>query len=348
MKRHDWLKLWWLTCALGMTWVAGGVEADTNRMSSVGFRAWGGFGIGARFGTDQTFTPLAGVRWTPNGDAYNYNNGYVLTDSSGNAGGQTWYWGYDAPSQIDGNTILMSRSTLNSQSQLLPGNDSGMSFGGEVYYTRTLLVRGELRYGIEAGLSYVNVSLTDGANYTEDVTRVTDAYPYTPGTTPPLASAGYQGTFGGPGFLLGSSPSSTIQSVVAGGALVSGERKFAGNVFGLRFGPSVEFPVFECLQMSLSGGFALGFLDGSASWNETASVSGIPVATSTGAGNTIGLLYGGYLSGRLGYQFTPRWRAEAGVHYQNLGTYAHVFSGRTVEVDFSKSLFVTLGVGWNF
>src|SRR5256885_10986486 len=47
-----------------------------------------------------------------------FRSGYVLTDVSGNLGGQTWYWGYDdSASQISGNTILLNRSTVSGRSE---------------------------------------------------------------------------------------------------------------------------------------------------------------------------------------------------------------------------------------
>ena len=46
-------------------------------------------------------------RYTPDGDRYNYDNGYVLVDSTGNAMGYTRYWGYDSASQVSGNTIAL-------------------------------------------------------------------------------------------------------------------------------------------------------------------------------------------------------------------------------------------------
>jgi len=70
---------------------------------------------GAHAGANSAFAlPFANPRRTPNGDAYNYNNGYVLTDISGNAGNQTWYWGYDNSSQVNfaNNTIAFDRTVM--------------------------------------------------------------------------------------------------------------------------------------------------------------------------------------------------------------------------------------------
>ena len=90
---------------------------STNRVTlSLRF----GLNISGKFkgpsaGANSAFAlPYANHRQTPQGDAYNYNNGYVLTDISGNAGGQTWYWGYDNSSQVNlaNNTIAFDRINL--------------------------------------------------------------------------------------------------------------------------------------------------------------------------------------------------------------------------------------------
>src|SRR3954452_21283028 len=42
----------------------------------------------------------------------NYDNGYNRVDSSTNAGGLTWNWGYNSPHSVqDGNLVLQSDST---------------------------------------------------------------------------------------------------------------------------------------------------------------------------------------------------------------------------------------------
>ena len=41
-----------------------------------------------------------------------YDNGYNRVDISGNAGGQTWFWGYSSPHSVQGNSlVLQSDST---------------------------------------------------------------------------------------------------------------------------------------------------------------------------------------------------------------------------------------------
>src|SRR5262245_31733238 len=92
------------------------VSADEGGTNRISLSTRLGFDIKTRFESVPMSVP-ANLRSTPsqpgrpNGDAYNYDDGYVLVDTSENAGGLTWYWGYDNSSQISGDTILLSRSS---------------------------------------------------------------------------------------------------------------------------------------------------------------------------------------------------------------------------------------------
>src|SRR4051794_34975359 len=71
---------------------------DPNRIS-----------LGARFGMNfkADFHNNASVNPGPlaTGANHAYNDGYVLVDSSGNAGGMTWNWGYQNPGQVVGDSL---------------------------------------------------------------------------------------------------------------------------------------------------------------------------------------------------------------------------------------------------
>jgi len=292
-------------------------------------------------------------RTTPNGDAYNYDNGYVLTDSSGNFGGQTWYWGYDKSSQISGNTILMNRSTLGpgGASQAADGDSRASNVGGEIAFTRHLFRVHELSIGLEAAASYLNVSLDARSAFSTDVTRATDAYPFAAGTTPPETPPIYQGTFQGPGFVIGSSPSSSTSSTIPGGATISGRRSFDADIWGLRLGPQFQIPFFEGghqLNIFFSGGLAMGFLNGSSSFSEMATLDDGTVLTAFGKTHGTKLLYGGYASAGLMLELSNEWNVQLGMLYQNLGRYEQSFAGRSVELNLKESVFMTVGIGFQF
>ena len=323
-------------------------EFVTNRVT---FSARFGFNISARFkGNAGTLPTPVTTRTTARGDRYNYDDGYVLTDSSGNYGGQTWYWGYDnSASQIWGDNVLLSRSTPSGNFSS-DSFDSDPSYGFEITYNRYLGAKGRLRFGLEAAANYLNLSLDDSSTIAGSVRRVTDAYPFTPGTTPPAATPSnpYQGSHDGPGFVIGDAPVSSTTAVVPGGLTISGKREFDADIWGAHVGPYVDFPFADNFNVWVSAGVAIGWVNGDASWNETVRLPGVGGVSSSGKGSHDDFLWGGFAGANVSWDFYKQWSLVGGVQYQNLGDYEHNFGARKVEVDLSNSIFVTVGLSWRF
>ncbi len=289
-------------------------------------------------------------RRTAHGDAYNYDDGYVLTDISGNVGKQSWYWGYDSSSQVNSgaNTIAFDRNTAIG----LPGenvNNDSPYVGGELAYDYQIGIKENwhhLRYGLEAAVNFMPISFNSGGLYNATLSRLTDTYGYTPGTTPP--SAPYQGSYQGNGFLINSQPISSVTTLVPGATFLA-QQHFDANLWGFRLGPYIEYPFTEKLSLHLSGGLAVGLLDGEANWKESLVVPGVSGATTTtGGGSDTSLLWGYYIGLDAAYQINDRWGVEVGVQFQDLGTYDHNFGGRQLELDLSKSLFIQAGISYSF
>jgi hypothetical protein len=341
--------IWCLLAGAAVAAPAGGRAAEfvTNRVT---FSARLGFNISARFKGSAGNLPIsASTRTTPRGDLYNYDDGYVLADTSGNFGGQTWYWGYDnSASQISGDNILLSRSKAGGDFSS-PSFDSNPGLGAEVMYNRLLGAKGRFRYGLEAAANYLSLSLRDRSTFSGSAIRVTDAYPFTPGTTPPVGTPSdpYQGSFEGPGFVIGDTPVSSTTTVAPGGLTVAGKRRFDADIWGFRLGPYLDFPIGGKVNLWVSGGLAANWLNGDASWAETIRLFGRS-AGSSGSGSHNDLLWGGYAAGNVSWDLTHRWSVVGGVQYQHLGNYEHNFGGRKVEVDLSNSFFVTVGLSRTF
>jgi hypothetical protein len=341
-----------------IAWTAGAEEIVTNRLS---FSARLGFNASARFkgltvapvGTPSTSrrTPLQPGR--PDGDAYNYDNGYVLPDVAtveyGNNDGMTWYWGYDdSASQISDNTILLSRTTSTTGGGATGSFGDDPQLGCELTYNRFLGAWGDARYGLEVAANYLNLSMHASGTFAGSATRVTDAYPFTPGTTPPYATppdtvpGPYQGSYEGPGFVIGGTPVSS-STVIVPGATVTDKRRFDGDLWGFRLGPYLEIPLDDPVNLSLSAGLAVGLLNADASWSQTSGSSSF-----SGSGSDNEVLWGGYVSAVLTWYLSERWSLVGGAQFQSLGDYEHSFGGREVEVDLSNSWFVTLGLSCKF
>jgi hypothetical protein len=345
MKNQRFLK--WVGVVL-LTLAANFAGAhDTNQLNRFSLNARIGFNITARFKDLGRLSLVPNTRTTPGGDPRNYDDGYVLRDISDNFGGETWYWGYDNGSQVSGDSILMSRSTpLASSSSPFGVEESDPQLGAELAYNRELFRHGEQHYGLEVAANFMNINFDDRGSFLAGARRTTDAYPFHPGTTPPLAP--YQGTFGGPGFVLGDTPVSSVTRLVANGATVSGQRELDANIWGFRLGPYADFPVGTNWNFSLSAGVAVGLVDTSAKWNENVFINGNLAARSRGQGDDLGLLWGGYVSGKVSYRLSDHWRVEGGAQFQALGKYDERIGGRRVEVDLGKAIFVTAGLSYSF
>ena len=321
----------------------GAQEYVTNRLT---FSGRFGVGMSARFKSIKT-PILQSQRTTPDGSKYNYDDGYVLSDVSKNAGGKTWNWGYDNSSaQVSGNNVLLSRDTAT-----IPGTtiDDDPSYGGEIVFTRMLERIGHFNLGFEVAANYLNLSLSDSSPHEASLAHTTDAYPFTPGTTPPTATPGapYQGSFQGPGFVIGDRPVSSTSTPIPGGATTTGNREFDANVWGFRLGPVVELPVGQKLKLSISGGVVGALIDADVSWNEHV-VSGTSSANLRGSGSDLDMLWGYYIAGNIAYELDERWSIVASAQYQSLNNYSHSFGGRLVEGDFNSAWFFTIGVGLKF
>ena len=340
------LHIRWLVAAAVIILAPAGVLADelvTNR-----FTFSGRFGLNIRAKFQDVGSALPVPRKTLDRDNYNYDDGYVLTDRSGNYLGQTTYWGYDDSSrQIAGNTIVLSRSVATVNSPVASA-DADPGYGAELAYDRQLGVKGNVRYGLEGAANFLDISLRNSSTFASSLRRTTDAFPFTPGTTPPLATPAnpFQGRFDGRDFVIGATNVSSSTSVVPG-PTVTTTRRLDSNLWGFRLGPYLEFPIGESLCVWVSGGLALGLLDSSVSWRETTALSGGP-AVNSGSGHDNELLLGGYVGANVSWRFSEHWSAVGGAQYQNLGTYNHTFGSQRVQLDLSNSVFLMLGLGYSF
>ncbi|HEX7654591.1 MAG TPA: hypothetical protein VF607_13870, partial [Verrucomicrobiae bacterium] len=311
----------------------------------------GGFkGGGSTFAPNA---PLGQNRRTPDGDRYNYDDGYVLADVSGSRDGYTWYWGYDNANQVGAsgaNSIDMHRTDIAGLPRNGAGDDDG-KFGFEVAYDRQLYKDDwrHLYYGLELAFNWMPISFGGATQYHLALNQVTDTYGYTAGTTPPMAGLPYQGSYGGPGFVLNYPAQSTASSLGSASLLV--QQSFDANLWGFRLGPYIEYMPSEKFCLHLSGGLAVGLLEAQASWQETLTMPGggpNSVTSLRGGGDDVAVLGGFYVGLDAQYKFDKDWSVEGGVQFQDIGTYNHNFGGRVVELNLSRSIFLHAGISYSF
>jgi hypothetical protein len=339
-----------------------GLQRDQDNPGHVTIRLRLGLNIKGKFkglGSGFSMGSAAGnSRTTPHGDPYNYDNGYVLPDYAHVVGGShdqySWYWGYDQASQVNaaGNTISFNRTTSSSPGDTGSQNESPY-IGVEVVYDYELGEKVDwhhLRYGIEGAVNYMPIDFESGGSYSVSGSRTTDTYAYAPGTTPPgfnnPGELPYQGSFQGPGFVINGTPTRS-STVSLGSGTILAQQHFDANLWGFRVGPYIEYPFTKKFNLHLTGGLAMGLLDGEASWKETLTLGAFST-TQSGGGHDLNVLFGYYIGLDANYQLNDRWGMDAGVQFQDLGTYDHNFGGRTVELDLSRSIFVHAGISYSF
>ncbi len=288
----------------------------------------------------------------------NYDNGsYNRVDSSGNAGGMTWYWGYENPNQLQGNAIVMESSS-SPNNGVSKNRQDDPQHGFEITYDRQLYRYESLRFGAEAGLGYTTISVGDSRTVTTTVNRITDTFSIPEGVIVPVAP--YHGTYEGPGALLSSSldPGDRTRTILSHDAIITGRRDLDADVFTLRIGPYLEFPIWKRLSFGLSGGLTLAVGDTHFSYRETVTIAdtGRVGPARSSSGSQTDFLVGGYVGGNLSYALTSELSIFAGAQYQAAGRSINdtrlrngdPFTKKQSILDLGESLIVSVGASYSF
>ena len=274
------------------------------------------------------------------GDAdHTYNDGYVLVDSRGDAGHSTWNWGYQNASQVNSVNDTMQFHAIQSSSPFsATGNPQ---YGAELVYQRVIGSLPVLSgcWGLETGFGFTELDLRNNGSGTVSVT--TDAYSLN-GVSPP--SAGYNGTFSGPGTLLGDTPARTL--AVPG--TVTSHQELSGQLFSIRLGPFAEWNFTPQLALDASVGLTVAPTMVNYNFSETVALSGGGTFAMSGDSTKIKLLYGPYVGGMLRYNFNKNWGVYVGVQFQNLTDLDQSVGGSTARLDPGFTVYGTAGASWSF
>jgi len=309
---------------------------DRNRLS-VGARF--SFGVTARVSNVSPAPPAAP----------DYHNGFVRPDVSGNAGGQTWYWGYASDAQISGDTLNLSTAVGSPSDGTQAEADGDFQGGFEVIYGRELgrLALGKRRapWGVEVGVTSLNTLLKTSDAYSGDVAVATDRYSLG-GIVPPRAP--YTGTFEGPGPLIASTPfdhefgSATATSQV--------RTQIETLLVGLKAGPFLEIPITPRFQFNISAGGALLVAISDFSFNESVTVTGLPDAalSQSGEDSDTQFVPGAYAQASFSYNLSDFLGVYLGGQYQYVSDVTFGTGGKEATVDFSSAFELVFGLRTTF
>lgn len=338
-------------CAAAVS-LAQGQETAKDRFF-VNYRA--GFNINASFNAPTLVLmappPLEGSGATDNPVAREYGDGFVRVDSTVNAGGCTWYWGYNNDSQVqgvgsEGGGTLLMHSTVSAASPGGLEQTDDPQHGAEIMYQHELARNERWRVGVELAFNYTWLDIRASRSAPPMLTRIVDAYALE-GITPPLAP--YAGTLDGPGPLISDRFTRSTETGTAEGWDIASSRKLDGELYGLRLGPYFEFPLTESVALSLSAGLAAGYIDTEFSYRDTlADGEGGVLASDEGSGSKHGFLAGAYAGAMFTVAVSERVGLFAAAQWQYLNSWKVSAGEHDVKLDFSKSLFVSVGVSFVF
>jgi hypothetical protein len=298
------------------------------------------FSFGPRFGLnykgDFHNNPVNPGPATGGADHF-YNDGYVRLDSSGDAGGLTSNWGYQNASQVVGNTMQFHAI----QSSGAASTTDNPQYGGELVYQRVL---GFLSpdssscWGLEMGFGYTDIDLRQNQSGTVPVT--TDTYQLN-GVNPP--GPGYNGSFNGPGALLGDTPTRGTSF-----ASLATRDKLSGSLFSFRLGPFIEWHFTHKLSVSGSVGLTLAPTRLDYDFSETTALAGGGTLVASGHSSQTKLLYGPFVGAAIHYDFTRNWDIYVGAQFQNLTDMEQSVAGRSARFDPGATVNLTAGARWSF
>jgi hypothetical protein len=282
-----------------------------------------------------------------------YDNGYNRVDSSGNAGGLTWNWGYEHPTSVQGAGLSLQSSSAPANAAAEDCSDDPQH-GFEIAYSRELYRRGKWRAGAELAFGYTSLTAYDSRTLNTRVDRITDTFALGE-VVPPLAP--YHGTFEGPGPLISSSPD-RVRSIIPRDSIVTGSRALEADIFMFRLGPYVEIPLSDKFSVFLNGGLALGFGDINFSYHETVTIAdaGLVAPARRSAGSQTEFLIGGYAGASVSYALSREFSLFAGAIFQAAGESdtatrqvgGQPFTRKESVLNLNESIIVSIGASYSF
>lgn len=320
-----------------------------ENLNRVSFGPRAAFNIKAEFSNNPApFTPNPATNAGPatGGVDHTYDDGYVLVDSSSPPDGLTWNWGYTDADQVVGDTMEFHASQANvayTPSSRTVEDDP--QYGGELTYQRLMGTVGQSGlWGWEAAFSFTDLDFDQRSNGAGATTTTTDSFALN-GIVPPSVDplAPYNGTFAGPGPLLGDTPTRTITS-----STMSSEESLSGESFAFRLGPFLEWDVGERASVSLSAGLTLAPTSMDYTFTETTQDALGGTSTTSGNASTTKLLYGGYVSSRVNYDIDESWALFVGAQFQSMNSMELSAGTREARLDQGTTLYATAGLSFRF
>lgn len=340
-KNHRrWLKFWTGSLA-GAVLAAAPAQAESpyNPNWTRHFRL--GAVVGMNIKGDFKMNGDFGIAGNPPGV---YDDGYVLVDDTGNAGGYTSYWGYENASQYDAGTqtLLMRGSSSFSATGSGSGKEDS-AVGAELAYGGVLKRWTRSRLEWEFGFGWLPIEIEDGSPASALATRSIFSFE-TGGILMPTAP--YNGGSSGIGPTIRTTP--TLVGTDTEAASLLGSRALEVSLYTFRLGPTLFYDVSRYVGISAGLGGAVGIADETYEFNEALTFSDGSVSRNRGSFGQTDVVFGGYVNVTATCHVERGGDIYVGVQYMPMSDSTLSQDGREATLDLSGQLHFTIGVNWPF
>lgn len=285
------------------------------------------------------------------GQNYNYDDGYVRVDSSGNIGGKTWNWSQSSDTQVNrSNGGSIDFSITNSVTNGRAEEDASANAGVELYTYYDMGAVGipglkphGATWGFRGGLHYAQISVDSNNSIRSDLTTLTDSFALEGVTLPTTPN---QGSFYGPGPLINDSPTRTITT--GGKALVAGSRHLDVDLTTFNFGTYLEVPVAPKFDLMFEAGVSAAVAAGSYNFESSTTATGLGTQASSGSDSDTSVLTGFYLGVGGTYQLSDKWSIQAAGRYQCMEDFELGANGSNASLSFDSAFVLSLGALYSF
>lgn len=339
--RNHWSASLQLCGVAGLVFAACHAEAqyDPNWTKNFRIGALTGLGVKGQIKLRGSFTvngrdPTPGV----------YDDGYVRTDDTDNAGDLTSFWGYDNAAQYDAGAQTM---TLSSSSAFTANGSSSMSqeftAGIEVAYGNNLRKWERSRLGWEFGFGYLPLALKSDSSIAGTVTRT--KYVFNNGGILILGNS-WQGGSSGTGPLIDPRIVSTSTEDIDG--VIRDVGNLDATLFTFRLGPTLFLDVTPEFGLAGSIGPAFGVLTETCRFDEKITYGDGSTGRAKGNFSATDLVYGAYVNMVATYHADENGDIYIGVQYMPMTGSKFSQGGREASVDLMGQIYFMLGVNWIF
>jgi hypothetical protein len=273
-----------------------------------------------------------------------YDDGFVKVDASGNDLGVTGNWGYQSASQVQGGRLFF-HGVESFTASATGSEDSEAQVGLELAYGGTFSRINTALLGWEFGFSWLPLEIENRHSMPATATRITHSFDASHPQVIP--GAPYQGTFIGPGALIGDVAQFEGSSVEDG--TLSGTQKLDVSLYAFRLGPTLHWELHPRVAVAVSAGAAFGIVSGDLDFDETITFTsdGSTAKVRGGSGSTE-FVYGGYIGGNVMIHIIPNGDLYVGFQYMPLTDAKFKGAGREATLDLTGGLYFSAGINWPF